>query len=159
MDDLSPAQYATLIRQGSDVVSIVAEDGMIKYQSPNSAQIKGWEPEELVGENMLEYIHPDDHSHVVAEFEPLIDASGYIEKLIEFRFQTKDSGWVWLEVTGTSPGPDTPIDGYITTSRDISARKKREQELEETKKNSNNQTRNSNSLLTSLLTTSKSHSE
>lgn len=134
MNDLSPAQYAALIRQGSDVVSIVAEDGTIKYQSPNSPQIKGWEREELVGQNMLEYIHPDDRPHVVEEFGSLIDVSGYIEKRIEFRFQTKDSGWLWLEATGTSPGPDTPIDGYITTSRDISARKEREQELEETRR-------------------------
>lgn len=134
MDDLSSAQYAALIRQGSDVVSIVAEDGIIKYQSPNSPNIKGWGRDELVGENMLEYIHPDDRSHVVEEFGELVDISGYIEKRIEFRFQTKDSGWIWLEATGTSPGPDTPIDGYITTSRDISARKEREQELEETKK-------------------------
>ena len=133
MDDLSPAQYAALIRQGSDFVSIVAEDGTIKYQSPNSPQIKGWEREELVGENMLEYIHPDDRSHVVEEFGSLIDTSGYIEKRIEFRFQTKDSGWIWLEATGSSPGPDTPIDGYITASREISARKDREQELEETR--------------------------
>jgi PAS domain S-box-containing protein len=133
MDELSAAQYKSLIKQGSDVVSIVAEDGTIRYQSPNSPHIKGWERDELVGENMLEYIHPDDRQHVVEEFRALVDTSGYIEKQIEFRFETKNNGWIWLEATGTSPGPAAPIDGYITTSRDISARKERERELEETK--------------------------
>lgn len=56
MDELSAEQYEALIKQGSDAVSIVSEDGTIQYQSPNSFQIKGWEPEELVGENILEYI-------------------------------------------------------------------------------------------------------
>lgn len=133
MDDLSPAQYKALIKQGSDVVSIVAKDGTVRYQSPNSPHIKGWEREELVGENMLDYIHPDDRPRVMEEFQGLVDTDGYIEKQIEFRFQTKSSGWIWLEATGTAPGSDIPIDGYITTSRDISARKEREQELRETK--------------------------
>lgn len=133
MDALSTDQYKTLITQGSDVISIVAEDGTVRYQSPNSSQIKGWEPDELVGENMLEYIHPDDRPRVIEEFQELAEASGYIEKTIEFRFQTKKSGWVWLEVTGTAPESDAPIDGYITTSRDITDRKEREQALQETK--------------------------
>ncbi|TQQ83237.1 PAS domain S-box protein [Halonotius terrestris] len=134
MDDLSAAQYKSLIRQGSDVVSIVAEDGTVRYQSPNSPHIKGWERDELVGENILDYIHPDDRIHVAEEFYALVDADGHIEKQIEFRFETKNSGWIWLEVTGTAPGPEIPIDGYITTSRDISDRKEREQELRATKR-------------------------
>ncbi len=135
MDELSAEQYQTLIKQGSDAVSIVSEDGTIRYQSPNTVQVKGWEPEELIGENIIEYIHPDDRSHVVDEFQSLTGTQGYIEKQIEFRFRTKNHGWVWLETTGTSPGPDTPIDGYITTSRDISARKEREQQIAEQRDN------------------------
>ena len=135
MNDLSAEQYKTLIKQGSDAVSIVSEDGTIQYQSPNSLQIKGWEPEELVGENVLEYIHPNDRSRVTNEFRSLIGTQGHIEKQIEFRFQTKNRGWVWLETTGTSPGPETPIDGYITTSRDISTRKRREQQIAEQRDN------------------------
>lgn len=135
MDELSAEQYEALIKQGSDAVSIVSEDGTIQYQSPNSFQIKGWEPEELVGENILEYIHPDDRSRVTDEFRSLVGTEGYIEKQIEFRFQTKNRGWVWLETTGTSPEPEIPIDGYITTSRDISVRKQREQQIAEQRDN------------------------
>ena len=135
MNDLSAEQYKTLIKQGSDAVSIVSEDGTIQYQSPNTFQIKGWEPEELVGENIFEYIHPDDRSRVTDEFRSLVGTQGHIEKQIEFRFRTKNRGWVWLETTGTSPGPETPIDGYITTSRDISARKRREQQIAEQRDN------------------------
>jgi PAS domain S-box-containing protein len=135
MNDLSAEQYKTLIKQGSDAVSIVSEDGTIRYQSPNTFQIKGWEPEELVGENIFEYIHPDDRSRVTDEFRSLVGTQGHIEKQIEFRFRTKNRGWVWLETTGTSPGPETPIDGYITTSRDISARKRREQQIAEQRDN------------------------
>lgn len=129
LGDLTSEQYQTLIRQGSDAISIVAKDGTIRYQSPNSAQIKGWEPDSLVGENIFDYIHPDDQHRVIENFQSLVDTDGYIDKTAEFRFKTKNRGWIWLEVTGASPGTDAPIDGYITTSRDISERKKREQQI------------------------------
>lgn len=135
MDKLSAEQYKTLIKQGSDVISIVAEDGTISYQSPNSPQIKGWERDELVGENILEYIHPDDRQRVTKQFQSLVDTQGYIKEQITFRYETKDSGWVWLEATGTSPGSESPIDGYIVTSRDISERKEREQQIAEQRDN------------------------
>lgn len=131
MDKLSAEQYKTLIKQGSDIVSIVAEDGTIEYQSPNSSQIKGWGQNELAGENILEYIHPDERPRVTKQFQSLIGAHGYIEKQATFRFKTKGGGWIWLESTGTSPGPESPIDGYIVTSRDISERKERERQVAE----------------------------
>lgn len=129
IDNLSADQYKALIRQGSDAVSIVAENGTIRYQSPNSPQVKGWERDELVGENILDYVHPDDQSRVIESFHSLVDAHGYIDRTVEFRFKSKDRGWVWLEVTGTSPGPDSPLEGYITTSRDIAERKERERQI------------------------------
>lgn len=135
MDELSAEQYTMLIKQGSDVVSIVAEDGTISYQSPNSSQIKGWEQHELIGENILEYVHPDDRPRVVKQFQSLVGTRGYIEQQSTFRFETKDNGWLWLESTGTSPGPESPIDGYIVTSRDISERKEREQQIADQRDN------------------------
>ena len=132
---LSDDQYKELIKQSSDAVSIVAADGTIRYQSPNSPEVKGWETDELVGENVLDYVHPEDLPFVFEEFGALVEEEGYIDKQIEFRFETKNRGWVWLQVTGTAPGPDSPIEGYITVSRDISARKEREQQIAEQRDN------------------------
>lgn len=126
---LTAPQYRALIEQASDVITVVDADGQIRYQSPNSKRIKRWEPEELVGENILDYVHPDDLERVVEQFSELVEGSGIIINEIEFRFRTKDRGWIWLSVTGTAPGGEIPIDGYVTMSRDVSRRKAYEQHV------------------------------
>ncbi len=128
-DGFTVEQYAQLIDQVSDVITIVDADGMIKYQSSGSQDVKGWSAEELIGDNIFEYIHPDDRDHVREHFETLASDSGRIQQTIEFRFQHKDRDWIWLAVTGTAPQGDL-IDGYITTSRDITDRKRRERTLQ-----------------------------
>lgn len=127
--ELTNEQYQTLIERTSDVITVVDADGTILYQSPRSSDVKGWPREELVGENILEYVHPEDRDRVLAKFSSLTEETGFIDDEVEFRFRKKDDEWVWLAVTGTAPDGDSAIDGYITTSRDITDRKRHEREL------------------------------
>lgn len=127
---LDPDEYETLIARISDVITIVDTDGVIRYQSPSSEAVKGWKPEALVGEKILEYVHPDDRDRVAMEFGKLRGEVGRIDEEIEFRFRTRDDEWIWLAATGSAPRPDQEIEGYITISRDITPRKEAEQALE-----------------------------
>lgn len=128
---LEPGEYRELIAHASDVITIVDEDGTIQYQSPNSERVKGWPPEELIGGNILDYVHPEDRAEVIEQFESLTHEAGPIEKETEFRFRTKAGEWIWLAVRGTRLDPESSLDGYITTSRDISDRIGYERQLEE----------------------------
>ena len=129
LEELTTDQYQALIEQTSDVVTVVDVTGTIRYQSPNSERVKGWPPEDLVGENIIDLVHPEDRERVVERFTALLGAVGAIDEEIEFRFRTKAGEWIWLAVTGAAPGSGIPIDGYVTTSRDISRRKAYEQRL------------------------------
>lgn len=127
--DFSAAQYRALIKAMSDVITVVDAAGTIQYQSPSSEHIKGWTPDELLGEQILDYVHPDDRDRVTEKFSELTDGTGRIDSEVEFRFKSKDEGWIWLAATGSATGPESEIDGYITTSRDITERKQYETEL------------------------------
>ena len=131
LGELSDSQYRSLVAQTSDVITIVDETGTIRYQSPNSEHVKGWPPEELLGQNILDLIHPEDRDRVTERFMELMGEVGVIDEEVEFRFRTKDDDWIWLATTGTAPGPESEIDGYVTTSRDITPRKQFEQQLTE----------------------------
>jgi PAS domain S-box-containing protein len=131
LGELTAKQYRALIEQTSDVITVVDAGGTIRYQSRNSERIKGWAPEELIGENIIDYVHPEDKPRVVERFSGLVEGSGVINEEIEFRFRTKDRGWIWLAVTGAAPDAEVPVDGYVTTSRDISRRKAYEHRLVE----------------------------
>ena len=129
--ELTAEECRALIAHTSDAISVVDEEGTIRYQSPGSERVKGWSPGELVGENILEYVHPEDRERVIEEFRALKTDSGPIETEIEFRFRSADGEWIWLAVKGAKPAPASPIDGYVTTSRNVTDRVTYEQRLEE----------------------------
>ena len=129
LDSLTAAEYQALIAESSDVITVVDVTGTIRYQSPNSERIKGWPPEKLIGENIIDFVHPDDRDRVVDRFTSLLGAVGSIDEEIEFRFRTEDGEYILLAVTGSAPGTSIPLDGYVTISRDITQRKRYEQRL------------------------------
>jgi len=126
----SGSQLRTLIEHSSDIITVVDEEGVVQYESPSIERILGYDPDELVGQNTFEHIHPDDRPHVVETFEKLIGSPGLVTDRAEFRYRHKDGSWVWLESTATNR-TDTQLDGYVITSRSIEERKEFEQALEE----------------------------
>lgn len=129
--ELSAEQFQSLIEQTADVITVVDSEGCIRYQSPTSERVMGWAPDELVGESVREYIHPDDRAAVLDRFESLVEEQGVVDEELEFRFRRKDGEYIWLSVTGGAPTADVPVDGYVLTSRDINTRKQYEQQLVE----------------------------
>ena len=80
--------------------------------------VLGYDPEELVGRNVFELVHPDDHRPVIQEMMRARENPGERQR-IEYRFKHKDGSWRTLEsVGGTQPGPSTH-DREVVTSRDI----------------------------------------
>src|SRR5258706_1874425 len=54
------AHFRSLIENTTDIITILEADGSIRYESPSIERILGYKPEELVGRNAFEFIHPDD---------------------------------------------------------------------------------------------------
>ena len=52
--------FRALIENISDVVSILDRDGIVRYESPAVEPVLGYKPEELIGSNGFDLIHPDD---------------------------------------------------------------------------------------------------
>jgi PAS domain S-box-containing protein len=80
-----------------------------------------------VGEDPLEYLHPGECEEVAETFEALGDGVESTES--EYRWRAADGSWVWMQ-TAFRDRRETPVDGYVLTSREIGERKAREQELE-----------------------------
>lgn len=54
-----------IVENFPEIVSIVDPDGALLYASPAIERVMGYESEEMVGQNVLEYVHPDDLTLVV----------------------------------------------------------------------------------------------
>jgi PAS fold len=81
----------------------------------------------LVGRSIFEHIHPDDRSAVMAEFQRarLNHSSGHSI----FRYKHKNGDWRLLESTGKPYRTATGAIRAVIASRDITERKKMEEEL------------------------------
>jgi PAS domain S-box-containing protein len=117
-----------LIHFVSDVITILKADGTIRYESPSIERMLGYKPEELVGKNAFEYVHPEDLERVVGAFGEALEEPG-VNRRVEFRFRAADGSWRHLESIGSSLIDDPRVGGVIVTSRDITERKEAEERL------------------------------
>ncbi len=124
----SENKWRSLIQNSSDMITLLAQDGMVQYESPSIKKIVGFLPEELVGKNIFEYIHPHDIPGVMSAFGAVVQEPG-CSTTVEFRFQHKNGDWCYLEATGQSLVNEPSVGSVVINSRDITERRLAEEKL------------------------------
>jgi PAS domain S-box-containing protein len=81
----------------------------------------------MVGRNAFEFFHPEDVTHAAAELVQVAQNPG-TTRSAEFRFQHKDGRLIFCEAVGRTLGAD-PAAGIVVNTRDITERKRAEEEL------------------------------
>jgi nitrogen fixation negative regulator NifL len=122
------AHFRSLIENTTDIITILEADGNIRYESPSIERILGYKPEELIGRNVFELIHPDDVARIQKIFTEGLIRAGRIESG-EYRFRHKDGSWRVFEGIGKSLLEDPTVRGVIVNSRDITERKRMDNAL------------------------------
>lgn len=98
--------------------------GVIDYASPSCWATLGYAPEILQGMSAYESIHPED----VLRAHEQVESVGRVE----CRYRHANGQYLWLEIlTSFTFGEDDEATRIIWASRDITARKQAETELEE----------------------------
>lgn len=126
-------QYQAFVEHSSDVITVLDDSGTIRYLSPSIEQILGYRPAALLGDSAFEYIHPDEREFVARRFLDIAGRSETVTETVEYRMRNADDEWVWIETTGTNRRI-TGIDGFVFTSRNITDRKQREREIDDTRR-------------------------
>lgn len=124
----SEERFRSLIEKARDLITVMDMDGTIRYESPSSERVLGYMPEELIGKNVLEYIHPDDLPKAAAALTPEA-ATPEIAPFMELRFRHKDGSWRVLEAIGRDLREHPEVAGIVVNSRDITERKRVEEAL------------------------------
>ncbi len=113
----------------TNLLTVLDSDGVIQYESPAVERIYGFEQNELVGESLAEYLHLEDCERTLAAFRRVVADDDTVES-VEFRHRTADGTYLWVE-SAASANP-TPEGYYVVNTRDISAAKQRQRDLEQT---------------------------
>lgn len=116
-------------QHSTNLLTLLDDEGVIKYESPAIERVFGFDQDELVGDSVAQYIHPEDRDRVVGAFETAVSGDEFATEAVEYRHERADGTYCWVEsVTSTEP---TPEGYYVVNTRDISASKAREQQLED----------------------------
>jgi diguanylate cyclase (GGDEF)-like protein/PAS domain S-box-containing protein len=122
----------SVVGHSSEIVTIVDQDGTLRYANPAWQRVLGYDPGEEIGKmNVLEYVHPEDLPHVLEETEKALSEEGIATNEAEYRFRHKDGSWRWMESVGTYLLDDPAVKGVVITSRDGTERKRTEEKLRE----------------------------
>ena len=124
------SRYQAFVENSSDVITVIGGDGTIEYANPASRLVSGHDPEELIGRDATDLVHPDDREEMLVELEELI-ANPDQTVTREYRFEDTDGSWLWVESTGINRLDDPDIEGIVLVTRDVTERKKRQQSLSE----------------------------
>jgi diguanylate cyclase (GGDEF)-like protein/PAS domain S-box-containing protein len=121
-----------LVTENSRDVIIVADfDGNRSYVSSAAQSMGGWKPEEAMALTGIQLVHPDEHYKVEAAMRDL--RSGRDDAMVECRVRKRNGEYIWVEAAlrlVRDPGTGVPS-GILNTVRDISERKRSEQQLRE----------------------------
>jgi PAS domain S-box-containing protein len=123
----SEERLRALVKNASDILVIIDPDGTQRYVSPPVERITGYRPDEVIGLTIDKVIHPDDMPAMMKVWNEVLSRPAEIHK-IAYRHIHKTGGWVYLEAIGQSFLDEPAIRGVVGSVRDITERKKAEEE-------------------------------
>jgi PAS domain S-box-containing protein len=119
--------FRSLIEHSPDAISVIDAQGEILYGSASTARIFGYEPEELVGRNCLELIHPEDRDHSSQALKEVLGKpAGPLQW--DARVRHKDGKYSWVESTVSNLLFEAEVRAIVVHQRNIDARKAAEEE-------------------------------
>ena len=125
----SERRFHALAENALDIVMVTGSDGTIRYLSPSVERVLGHTPEEMLGTNTAEYVHPDDLERAFGELEALLSKPGVHPAAVETRVRHKDGSWRHLEGMATNLLDDPAVEGLVFNQRDVTDRVRAEEEV------------------------------
>jgi len=125
--------FRLITENAADMIAVVEIDGRRLYNSPSYERILGYSLEELQATSSFEQIHPDDRQ-LVKEAAAETRRTG-VGRRIEYRMRHKDGSWLVLESTASTVlDAGGRVDKLVIVNRDITARKKLEEQFRQVQK-------------------------
>lgn len=100
-----------VIEELKDFLHILTPDGRILYVSPSCKSITGYEPGDIIGKFMGDFVHPDDSGIFMREFNESIASANSLRFF--YRFKKDDGNYVIFECDGHPHiSSETPSIGF-----------------------------------------------
>jgi PAS domain S-box-containing protein len=129
----SESKYRFLTENSADIVWHLDTDLRFTYVSPADEKLRGYKQEEVIGKTIWEILTPEGALHVSEKMAELKEKKISRDSSVRYELPlvTKKGSIFWCEVN-VNPiiGQDGKIVGYNGVTRDITERKKFEEEIQ-----------------------------
>jgi PAS domain S-box-containing protein len=120
---ISEQRYRALIEHSADGVIILNAQGKPTYASVSVTNVLGYDPDEVLGMDLLTLIHPEDSFDMDRMLKKILENPGATMKGHTGRMRHKDGSWRCIEATVTNLLDDPAVNGIVDNFRDITERK------------------------------------
>jgi PAS domain S-box-containing protein len=129
----SEEKFRSIVETTKDWTWSIDLDGLVRYANPAVESILGYTPEELLGTNILQRLHPDQQQEVITELSASIaDKVAWSNRMLHWRH--KDGSDRYTQSSAIPMlGEQRELLGYRGSDHDITALKQYEQELQDAK--------------------------
>src|SRR5688500_17652294 len=114
--------YRAIVENSLDAIALVRRDATTLYAGPSLTRVLGYRPEDFIGRNVFEFIHPDDLDRSVALFGKARESPG-VPIIAEVRCRHLDGTWRHIEVIGVNRFDDAEVGALVANYRDVTERK------------------------------------
>jgi len=125
---LSEQRFKGLVQSGADMISIIDEEGFVKYSSSTVTTILGNDPVTDIGKNVFQFIHPKDMEWTRAAFDSMLRDGTRQMHFGPYRFPNAKKEYRWLETVVTNLYDDPAVRGIVINSRDVTETKRLNEE-------------------------------
>jgi diguanylate cyclase (GGDEF)-like protein/PAS domain S-box-containing protein len=89
-------RFRALVQHSMDMISIYDAEARFSFASPSHETVLGYVPEDLIGTQPVDLLHPDERDSVAEAFGLQLQRSGSPEP-VEHRVRHKDGSWRYVE--------------------------------------------------------------
>ena len=121
----SEERFRALTEKSTDIVLITDSTGVVNYVSPSIRTTLAVESDIFLGSNLVDAVHPDDLATLRAALSTETGQNGPLE----FMLRHSDGRWLYFECVVRNMLNHPNINGLVFNAREITERKKAEQQL------------------------------
>lgn len=117
-----------------DGTVLTDEKGVIKYCGPSIHRISGYEPWQLIGKNVFEFIHPQDIPAATEGFLKELNKASEVDYML-LRLRHMNGEWVWCSVRTHNLLRKSGLNAMVVYFTNDTRRKEAEDRLRESEEN------------------------
>ncbi len=130
LDALAAGEHSrSLVHNSSDIITVVDRHGQIRYQTPSIGWVLGLAPHGLIGQSVLELVHPDDVVDLRQHLDAVAQSPALPAPPVHVRMRHRDGSWRSMETAGNNLLDDVAVGGIVLTTRDVTERRELEEQL------------------------------